>query len=195
MNEQAATKRSLRMSAGAARRGLSPTERREQSAAAVERLGSLPELRWCSAVLLYAATAEELDPSGLLATLRRRGVRTLYPRVRDDRLELALVRDTSRLTSGFRGIPEPVGPAADPGMVDAALVPGLAFAPDGTRLGRGGGHYDRLLARLDDVTTIGLCFSCQMVPRIPREDHDVPVDVVITERAVYRPRHEPPRGA
>ena len=71
----------------------------------------------------------------------------------------------------------------DPGAVDVILVPGLAFTRAGQRLGRGGGFYDRLLARLPAVTwKIGVCFEVQISDAVPSEPHDVTVDCVMTER-------------
>lgn len=189
MSTTDATKASLRATTAAARRGMDPHERREASAAAVARLTRLPELRGPKTVLLYAATSEEPDPGDLVPLLAERGSRTLFPRVRDEHLDLVPVEDLTALRLGFRGIREPVGVAVDPGAVDVAIVPGLAFDPHGGRLGQGGGHYDRLLPELGPAVTIGLCFSCQVVPRVPMEEHDVAVDLVVTERSVHRPRH------
>jgi 5-formyltetrahydrofolate cyclo-ligase len=180
-------KAALRGSAVAARRRLSRGERQAASSAVVDRIVSLPELRRAHTVLLYAALADEVDLGGLVGPLRRRGVRTLFPRVRGDHLELVAASDLLTLTLGYRGVQEPAGPAVDPEVVDAAFVPGVAFDLHGTRLGGGGGHYDRLLASFHEETLrIGVCFSCQLVPWVPREDHDEPVDLVITERALHR---------
>lgn len=186
-----ATKDSLRATASASRRGLSPDERRDATRGALRRLLRLPALRHPEVVLAYAATPAELDLADLLARLQERGARTLLPRLRGDDLELVAVTDVSRLAVGRRGVREPGGPEVPPSEVDVAIVPGVAFDPHGGRLGRGGGHYDRLLPRLPlDATRIGVCYSCQMVPRVPVEEHDAPVDLVVTERAVYRPSEE-----
>jgi 5-formyltetrahydrofolate cyclo-ligase len=180
-------KAALRAATLSARRELTRGERQQASLAAVERLRNLPELRRLDTVLLYAALPDELDVGGLVGPLRAAGVRTLFPRVRGDELELVAAADLLTLTLGYRGINEPTGPAIDPGVVDAAIVPGVAFDPHGARLGRGGGHYDRLLAQLpDDAVRIGVCFSCQVVPSVPLAAHDEPVDVVVTERAIHR---------
>jgi 5-formyltetrahydrofolate cyclo-ligase len=65
---------------------------------------------------------------------------------------------------------------------DYVLVPGLAFSRDGHRLGRGGGFYDRLLAgRAREATKIGVCFALQLQSEIPRAEHDIIVDAVITD--------------
>jgi 5-formyltetrahydrofolate cyclo-ligase len=182
-----ATKAALRRTALAARRAVEPDDRRRASAAAVDRLLGLPELRGVQTVALYAALDEELDPVGALPRLVEAGVRTLFPRVRGERLELVAAADLPTLQLGYRGIREPVGIAIDPSVVDVLLVPGVAFDVRGGRLGQGGGHYDRLLATLPGTATaVGMCFACQVVPRVPMEDHDRSVDVVVTEAGVHR---------
>lgn len=195
MTDTGSVKTALRSSARSARRGMDDDERRAASDAAVARLLGLPELRRAGTVLLYAPLREEADPAtGALPLLRQRGIRTLFPRVRGGDLELVACDDLTSLTSGYRGIREPVGgPTIDPEVVDVAVVPGVAFDVVGGRLGQGGGHYDRLLQFLpDDCVRIGFCFSCQVVPFVPCEPHDEPVDIVVTQRATYRTRAREP---
>ncbi|TVP63115.1 MAG: 5-formyltetrahydrofolate cyclo-ligase [Nitriliruptor sp.] len=183
----AISKAPLRAATLAARRALSDAQRREASVRIVERLLRLPELREASTVLVYAALREEVDLTTLLGPLHERGARTLFPRVRGDRLDLVAAVDLGTLQLGHRGVREPGGRAVDPAVVDIAVVPGVAFDPRGGRLGAGGGHYDRLLAELAGTTIrIGAAFDCQLVPHIPRQAHDQPVDLVVTERSVHR---------
>jgi 5-formyltetrahydrofolate cyclo-ligase len=68
--------------------------------------------------------------------------------------------------------------AADVGCV---VVPGVAFSLDGHRLGRGGGHYDVTLGRMPRVPRVGVAFDAQVVPTLPHEPHDVPLDALVTE--------------
>lgn len=190
----ATRKTALRHSVLLARRDLTHEQRRAASDAAVARLVRLPEVWRAGVVALYVAMDDELDPSGLVKLLRERGIRTLFPRVRGDFLDLAEATDPHALPGGFRGIREPTGPAIDTSLVDVAVLPGVAYDLDGGRLGQGGGHYDRLLPDLpEDAVRIGLGFSCQVVPRVPREEHDALVDLVVTDHAVHRTgaRREP----
>lgn len=82
-------------------------------------------------------------------------------------------------------VPDSTPTAAEPSdldSVDVAVVPGLAFTIDGRRLGQGGGWYDRVLAQLaPTATTIGVCFSQQLVDDLPTEEHDVVLDRVVTD--------------
>lgn len=180
-------KERLRASGLDARRRLTPGERRAASEALVERLLRQPALRRARHVLLYAALADEVDLGPAVGPLRSRGVRTLFPRVRGPELELVAASDLLTLQLGYRGVREPAGPKVDPAVVDVAVVPGVAFDPHGGRLGHGGGHYDRLLARLPQTTVlIGVGFACQVVPSVPRDEHDLPVDLVVTDHRVHR---------
>lgn len=177
------------MAARAARRSLSDAERRAASQRIVERLLALPELRAAGNILLYAALREEVDLATAVAPLRERGARTLFPRVRGEELELVAAADLLTLQLGHRGVREPAGRTVDPAVVDVAIVPGVAFDPRGGRLGAGGGHYDRLLARLPDAALrIGVGFACQLVPHVPTEPHDQGLSVVVTEGGTHRAR-------
>jgi 5-formyltetrahydrofolate cyclo-ligase len=180
-------KQALRTTALAARRAMTNDERAIASIAIAERLLALPELAETRTVLLHAALRDEVDLAAVIGPLLARGVRTLFPRVRGTELELVAAADLRTLQLGYRGIMEPVGPAIDPTVIDAAIVPGVAFDPQGGRLGQGGGHYDRLLPRLPpDAVRIGVCFACQVVPAVPREPHDVPMHLVVHERRTHR---------
>lgn len=184
--ELVATKAALRRSTSRARRSLEPHQRASANAAISRRLLAVPTLLRAHTILAYAPMAEEADPTDAVLALRERGIRTLLPRVRGDDLDLVRVADDRMLAIGFRGIREPAGPAVDPTVVDAVLVPGLAFDLSGGRTGHGGGHYDRLLARLPfDCLRVGIAFACQIVPRVPMQLHDEVVDVVVTEASTH----------
>jgi 5-formyltetrahydrofolate cyclo-ligase len=71
--------------------------------------------------------------------------------------------------------------------LDAVMMPGVAFSVDGLRLGRGGGYYDATLKRVPlRALRIGLGFDVQVVPSLPREPHDVPLDLLVTEARALR---------
>lgn len=177
----------LRAELERARGAIDPVERARASGGAARNLLTLPELAPAGAVLLYAATSSEIDPGPIRDELLGRDVRVLLPRVAGETLEVVPVTGAEYLATGPRGVPEPAGQAVDPTGVDVAVVPGVGFDRGGGRLGRGGGHYDRLLAGMPASTLrVGLCFAVQVVDRVPRAGHDVPVDVVVTEREVIR---------
>ena len=102
------------------------------------------------------------------------------------------------LESGSYGIPEPRPglPPASPESIDLIVVPGSAFGRSGDRMGYGGGFYDAFLPRLRaDTPRIALAFELQLVDDVPQEDHDLRIDVVVTERGALRCVREAPGEA
>jgi 5-formyltetrahydrofolate cyclo-ligase len=182
-------KRALRRAVTARVLALEPAARRRDEAALVDRFPTLPGFAPARTVLLYAsAFPEEIATGPLLAEAFRRGKAVVLPRVdpTEHCLRLFRIDDPERdLTPGTRGIPEPrTGcPEVVPAAVDWVLVPGLAFDPRRYRLGRGAGHYDRLLPLLrPEVLRWALIHDCQWVDELPVEGHDVPLDGVVSPR-------------
>lgn len=123
----------------------------------------------------------EVDLRELLAELAPAG-RLVLPRVDAGALTLHRVEDLGRLVAGPLGLREPRAeePAVPAGEVHVFLVPGLAFTPEGARLGRGKGLYDRLLVNLPpDRTTIGVGFAHQILAHLPTEPHDIVLTCVV----------------
>lgn len=177
-----ARKARLRAQGRAARRVIGAGARAAAAAAVAGHLDAL--LPADGLVMGYAATAEELPLDVWSARRLRRGGRLALPRVRGSALEVVEVADLTRdLAPGWRGLAEPTGEPCRLGELVALVLPGTAFDRRGQRLGQGGGHVDRLLAALPaGVLTIGICYAVQLVDDVPREAHDRPVDVVLTER-------------
>lgn len=143
------------------------------------KVAELPEYRAAGTVMAFVGAKGEPDTDPLFARLAADGKRLLLPRVDGHTL---VIGDglAPRVTSSF-GISEPQGPTIDPSEVQLVLVPGLAFAADGARLGYGGGYYDRFLALLDEqVPTVGVCFNEQLVDALPTDAHDVRVHRVVS---------------
>ncbi|WP_165247758.1 5-formyltetrahydrofolate cyclo-ligase [Paludisphaera soli] len=179
-------KKLLRIETIASILSLDPASRREQEAQMIARLRDLPGYRAAGTVLLYTrAFPEEIDTTPLLEDALAMGKRVACPRV-DRRAGLVLheIRDlASDLRPGMLDIPEPHwdAPIVDPRAIDWALAPGVAFDASGNRVGRGAGHYDRLLPKLrEDVEVWALAFDRQIRDDLPVEPHDVPLRGVIT---------------
>jgi 5-formyltetrahydrofolate cyclo-ligase len=110
-------------------------------------------------------------------------------------IELVRVFEQSRFAPGPLGVDEPDGDQTAK-LADLeralALIPGVAFSVKGDRLGRGGGHYDRLLGDAGGAVTAGLAYSFQMLDELPRSAHDRRLNFIITESAVHPARDEAP---
>ncbi len=173
---------------------MTPQLRHREQTELVTRFPSLPGWIAAGTVLLYAnAFPEEIDTGPLLQLAIKSGKRILCPRVhrREKRLRLYEIQNLdSDFEAGMLGIPEPRTTCREvaPSEVDWALVPGLAFDSRGFRLGRGAGHYDRLLPTLRrDVPRWALIFDSQWVEVVPVEPHDVALDGVVSATRVTRP--------
>ena len=162
------------------------------SAAVCARLATLPELAAIRTVAGYAATPHEVSVDAALHSLLDRGVVVCLPWVDGRDLGIASVRDLDRdVAPGWRGVREPVPArreALRPNALDAVLVPGVGFDRGGNRLGQGGGHFDRLLARVRrDTVLIGIGVDTALVDAVPVEAHDRPVHVIVTPTLTLRP--------
>lgn len=175
-------------------RALAPEEARQRGLAAARRLAGLEVYRRAGCVGLFVPTASEPDIAGLLTAARDAGLRIALPAFDQvtGMYRFAWWAPKGALQPGPDGIPEPAGlDWADTAALDCVVVPGVAFDRAGTRLGHGGGHYDRLLARRP-ARVLGLAREVQLFDRLPRDSNDVWMDVVVTEDAVYC--GEPVRG-
>ncbi|MES9557188.1 5-formyltetrahydrofolate cyclo-ligase [Streptomyces sp. NPDC088190] len=167
-----------------------------ENAAVVLSRGALdlPELSGARTVAAYVSVGSEPGTRVLLDALRARGVRVLLPvLLADNDLDWAPYEGAGRLVRAGRGLLEPDGGRLGPEAVleaDVVLLPGLAADGRGMRLGRGGGSYDRVLARLAAAgahpALVVLLYDDEVVAQVPEEPHDHPVDVVVTPASVRR---------
>jgi 5-formyltetrahydrofolate cyclo-ligase len=180
-------KRALRRAVVEAILALDPAERLRQEQWLTEQFPTLPGFDRARTVMLYVtAFPEEIQTRSMLHTALSLGKRVVCPRVDRAAGELLLyhVQDLETdLVPGTLGIPEPrmdLRPA-QPGQVDWILVPGLGFDDRGYRLGRGAGHYDRLLPRLaPDALRWSLILDAQWIDALPVEPHDIPLDGIVS---------------
>ncbi|MGZ2358286.1 5-formyltetrahydrofolate cyclo-ligase [Streptomyces sp. 372A] len=184
----------LRRDLLAARRLLTDQDvERAATVLAAHALG-LPELSGARTVAAYVSVGREPGTRALLDVLRARGVRVLLPvLLADNDLDWAAYKGAEGLAKAGRGLLEPTGERLGPDAVleaDAVLLPGLAVDARGMRLGRGGGSYDRVLARLTAAgavpALIVLLYANEVTARVPAEPHDFPVNAVVTPQGPRR---------
>ncbi len=182
-------KRCLRRLLKARRDALSQADRLRYSAMITAYVCDLPMYRASGTVMLYMALSHEVQTAALIAHARRHDKRVLIPTVAPGGL-LAMVCPTedAHFRRGPYGILEPRDTSAvvPPTEIDLVLVPGVGFDAQGTRLGYGGGYYDRLLRLLPaHAHFCGLAFHTQILPFIPQLPHDIRMPMVVTEQGIH----------
>lgn len=128
----------------------------------------------------YLPYNQEVRTVPMLEQALRDGKRVAVPKVYGDEMKFLYLDDLTKVSKGYAGIPEPIadGPVADD-TTALVLMPGLAFDPQGHRIGYGGGFYDKFLAAEPNHPTLALCYEFQMLPALDTEEHDIPVDTVL----------------
>lgn len=183
----------LRAWARQIRDDLSENERGRASSRIAQKMLVLLEVKEAQNILLYSAFRSEVETEELGMLFLRQGKTLCLPlcRPRDKDLAAIVVREEDfPLPLGYQGIPEPVwrADAVFPAQeLDMVILPGLLFDRNGNRLGYGGGYYDRFLAgKAPQALRLGLAFSCQLVFSIPAQNHDMRLDLLVTEKEVLR---------
>jgi 5-formyltetrahydrofolate cyclo-ligase len=155
-------------------------------------LYALHEFIDAKTILFYASFRSEVETHSMIKQALKAGKNLILPKVYKEghRLLLYELKDLRELNAGFMGIPEPFVPderlfAIDD--IDLIIIPGAAFDYSGNRLGYGAGYYDSLLAeRKRKIPVIALAYEEQIVDSIPSEEHDVRVDMIVTDKRVIR---------
>ena len=174
----------LRLEKIRAREALPPELRRELSYTIVQRLALLPEYRAAETVMLYRAVKGEVSLDGLS------GKRFVWPLCIREGEMIALLPENERAwQKGYCGIPEPVRRRSReiaPAEIDLVICPCTVFDPACRRMGMGKGFYDRFLPRCSKARFIAVAFEVQKTEQLTASPWDVPMDAVVTEKAVYR---------
>ena len=144
----------------------------------------LRELEGMIRVGVYCSRTSELPTDQAIQSLWSRSCQTYFPLAHSDgTLTFHQVQQKRELKPGRFGILEPDGDLANSKDLDAVVVPGVGFDTYGNRLGMGRGYYDRFLATTN-ATRIGFGYPCQLVPHIPVEKHDLPMDSFVSSYGV-----------
>ena len=187
-----ARKERLRRRVLAARMGLGRGQVEGGGQAILERVLGLEAYRQAKLVHTYVSSKEnEVDTRALIGTCLAQGKRVAVPVVMPGTKTMAhaLIDGLDQFVVGPWGLAQPAPDEAvwlpSEARIDLVVVPGLAFDRRGYRIGWGGGYYDRFLAQVQTVK-IGLCYDELVLDCIPGEPHDVPVDLVVAETAIYQ---------
>jgi 5-formyltetrahydrofolate cyclo-ligase len=153
----------------------------------------LPEYAAARTVMFYVDVRSEVRTRHSLPSALSSGKQIVVPWCLNNELELFLLSSMDELAVGMYKILEPRPELRDlpekklkPTDLDLVMVPGVAFDRRGARMGHGFGYYDKLLQHArPDAPLIALAFECQLFPEIPTQEHDIFMDKIITEQAVY----------
>ena len=176
-------KKALRREIGAKKRALSSAEIESRSTALAAKLYESPQYKRAESLYAYLSFNQEVRTEPIIRRAWADGKRVAVPKVVGDEMVFIWIDSFDNLApQGAFHILEPIenGPVADDGTA-LILMPGLAFDPEGHRVGYGGGFYDRYLEAQPNHPLVALCYDFQLYDHLDVDDFDVPVDVVITD--------------
>ena len=169
------------------RQSLSRQETIEQSEVISNKLTKLACVRDAKCIMAYLAFRNEVDLKPLFQFCKEKGIRAALPRTTGSGvMQAAEYTDSSILQKNKYGIYEPSDTCViEKENIDVIIVPAVAFDEDRYRIGYGGGYYDRFLENTKAVK-IGVCFNFQIVNTLPKEEHDIRMDMIISEKRTLR---------
>jgi 5-formyltetrahydrofolate cyclo-ligase len=186
-------RRAMRRALRARRAAMTPAQRFAAAQAITAHVAGTRWLRGARPIALYVSIGTEVPTEPLRALAARRRCPVYLPCIVDYRARrMVFARDAGALPAINRlGIPEPEALQIIPiRALSVVLLPVLGFDRHGTRLGTGGGYYDRLFSyrrhrhSWHRPLLVGIAFQCQQLPLIERGSHDVPLDAAVTEAGV-----------
>lgn len=173
-------KQELRRAIRERKRAMTEEEIVERSNALAEKFYNSPAYQAASTIYGYLPYNQEVRTVPMLQRALDEGKRVAVPKVYEEEMRFIYLEDLTQVSKGYAGIPEPIAdaPVAEDKQA-LVLMPGLAFDPQGHRIGYGGGFYDRFLAQEPHHPTLALCYEFQMQAHLDTEEFDIPVDTVL----------------
>lgn len=188
VNKQA--KKDLRKSILAVRRGMSPEEVASGSDRIADHLCSWPVYQNAKKIMLYLAMPDEPHVDKVISHALAAGKTVCVPHMCETRglMDAAIISNLDDLVVGQFNIlvPNPnTLRLLEPSELDLIIVPGVAYAKDGRRLGMGAGYYDRFLFKANTAELIGAAWAAQILDLVPTDSHDRPVNYLLTENGIF----------
>jgi 5-formyltetrahydrofolate cyclo-ligase len=169
---------------------IDPDDLHRRSTQACRLLVEQPEYKQAGVVMVFFSLASEADTMPFILRAWQDGKRVLAPKVSwEQRRMLPIeIRSVIDVREAYMGIREPIqGTPVPVGDIGLVILPGLGFDPSGNRLGRGRGFYDRFLAHRDyHAVSCALAIEEQFVDSVPVGPHDMPIDMLVTDKKVRR---------
>lgn len=192
-------KKALRTKYLGKRNQMEPEKRKEASKKIREWVFANKRFKSAEAVFVYASYKSEVETKEIIQGALRLGKRVAVPKVHGTEMFFYEIQSWEELFPGYQGILEPQNEGREPLIPkksDVMLVPGAVFDRKGSRIGYGGGYYDRYLNKIFAAYGykpygMALAFDCQIhAGKIPVEEHDKKMDCILTERRVIMPKEE-----
>lgn len=160
---------------------------REAGERIARRVLSMKEYIDAECLFVYVSTENEPSTEAIISDALSHNKTVCVPKCYDGGMMRAVkIESTDVLQKGRFSIPEPTeGEPIDPSLIDIAIIPCLAASSDCRRIGHGLGYYDRFLEKCPHAFKMCLCFNQRILPDIPTDEHDIPMDAVVTEREVF----------
>ena len=173
-------KKELRAMIRERKRAMTPEEIANRSEKLMELFLQSEAYKNAKTIYGYLPYNQEVRTVPMLEQALKDGKRVAVPKCYGDEMKFLFMDDLSKVEKGYAGIPEPIAdePVADDETA-LVLMPGMAFDPQGHRIGYGGGFYDKFLAQEPNHPTLALCYDFQVLPHLETEEFDIPVDCVL----------------
>ena len=186
-------KQTLKQQIFSKRKHLDKEEIRKKSIEIKNNLYSLPEFKKSKNIIFYVSFNNEVDTQEIIKELLIKKEKTIiipYVVKNNPILQLSELHNFNELEPKTFDILEPKESYIrefNPEKIDIILIPGIVFDLNGHRIGYGYGHYDRFLKTMkNNLIKIGFAYDFQIVNKIPEEQHDVPMDIIVTEKRVLK---------
>ena len=176
-------KKQLRRACLEKRLALDKNTKKAADEAFCRAIAALDDFCEADLLLLFSPMRGEPDMTPLASIAAARGIKIAFPRCEDGVMTFHTVTGKDDFAPDMFGIPSPRAtlPVAKPTARTLCILPGLAAGRDGSRLGYGGGFYDRFLATFEGITVFPI-YDCLLFDSLPTEATDRPVDILITEK-------------
>lgn len=184
LNNIVASKKELRRIISARKKKYTCGELRSMSPFILHKLEELQIFKESSVILLYHSLPDEVDTHSFIEKWSSHKT-ILLPVIEENTIKLRYFLSVREMSTGKFSIREPAGEiCTDYAVIDLAIIPGVGFDRELNRLGRGKGYYDRLLQSVQ-CPKVGICFDFQLMEKIPVDNTDISMDLVITENECF----------
>ncbi len=171
------------------RKNMEPALREKSNKDIFENIDRHPYFDEASRIFIYINTKNEAETVGIINLAFEKGKKIFVPVTLKDRMYFAQINTLSGLKKTKMGILEPDSTIEEePEKGDLFIIPGSVFDENGHRYGYGGGYYDKYLSLCSEVIKVGLCYDFQLLEFIDKKEHDIDMDIIITDKRIVYPK-------